>query len=239
MKIRHIACGLAFQALCLGAHAEARHGAVEFPIARQLNCYKAQDFSWPADGSGIKNPACRAAYQEVYKKHDNNQSQATIQFNQWNEYAKNIPNYNDFEEVKKAIPDHQLCSAGNSVPGNDKSGMDLPSPDWHTSTVAKDQNQAMRLKFKATMAHDPSFWVIYLSKPGYDPAKASLTWNDLEEVGRFDNVKPVGGYYEMNVDLKDTLGQRVLYTRWQRVDSAGEGFYNCSDVNIVASAAKK
>lgn len=31
----------------------------------------------------------------------------------------------------------------------------------------------------------------------------------------------------------DRSGEATLYTRWQREDIAGEGFYNCSDINIL------
>ncbi|MFM2666652.1 carbohydrate-binding protein [Vibrio mediterranei] len=37
----------------------------------------------------------------------------------------------------------------------------------------------------------------------------------------------------MNVDIpSDRSGDAILFTRWQRIDTAGEGFYNCSDITI-------
>ena len=30
----------------------------------------------------------------------------------------------------------------------------------------------------------------------------------------------------------DRSGDAILYTRWQRIDVAGEGFYNCSDITL-------
>ena len=42
------------------------------------------------------------------------------------------------------------------------------------------------------------------------------------------------GYYNLNLQLPaDRSGPAVLYTRWQRVDVVGEGFYNCSDIELV------
>ena len=58
--------------------------------------------------------------------------QSNYQFRQWNEASKNVADYNNPDAVKAAIPDGQLCSAGNvgaewderSKVWNDKSGLD-------------------------------------------------------------------------------------------------------------------
>lgn len=232
---------------------EPRHGAMETPIARQLACYQAQDFYWPPDGSGIKSQGCKAAYQHVYTKFGNDAQQAVYQFNQWHEVSKNVKDYKNLDEVKKAIPDGQLCSAGNSVDAserasaakevgsagilvlaNDKSGLDVPA-NWQAQTLAKGADNKVKMRYKIQAAHNPSYWEIYVSKPDYDPKVRALNWDDLELVGEFGDVSPINGYYELDVDLKDSEGRRVIYSRWQRQDSAGEGFYNCSDVNIVSS----
>ena len=81
--------------------------------------------------------------------------------------------------------------------------------------------------------HNPSYWEIYVSKADYNPTQQALKWDDLELVQEIGDVQPVNGYYAFDVDLKEHIGRRVVYTRWQRDDAAGEGFYNCSDVNIV------
>ncbi|MDN4499380.1 lytic polysaccharide monooxygenase [Pseudomonas mosselii] len=231
------------------------HGAMEVPVARQLACYNAQDFNWPEDGSGIKSPGCKAAYQHVYRKFNNNAQQAVYQFNQWHEVSKNVTDYRNIEAVKKAIHDGQLCSAGNVVDAaevrkaqgevnrsapnkqllvlaNDKSGLDQPA-EWATQELRKDANNKVHMRYKIQAVHNPSYWEIYVSKPGYNPAERALKWDDLELVQEIGDVPPVNGYYELEVDLKNHSGKRVIYSRWQRVDPAGEGFYNCSDVIIV------
>ncbi len=49
-----------------------------------------------------------------------------------------------------------------------------------------------------------------------------------------NHVPAQAGYYELDVPLPaNRSGKAVLYTRWQRVDVVGEGFYNCSDINFV------
>ncbi|NQD75659.1 lytic polysaccharide monooxygenase [Pseudomonas sp. CM27] len=239
------------------AQPQPQHGAMEVPIARQYACYKAQDYYWPEDGSKIKGDGCRAAYQHVFKKYDSDAVQAAYQFNQWHETSKNVMDYNNMEAVKAAIPDGQLCSAGNApdkitvtalltriksvLKGgigvttlvNDKSGLDQPA-NWTPYELVKGADNKADFRFKIMAPHNPSFWQFYVSKPGYDPTTQVLKWDDLELVHEEGNVQPVNGHYEMQVDLKENTGRRVIYTRWQREDSAGEGFYNCSDVNIVS-----
>ncbi|WP_449431195.1 lytic polysaccharide monooxygenase [Pseudomonas putida] len=241
---------------------EPLHGAMEVPAARQYLCYNAQDYYWPVNGSDIKSPGCKAAYQHVYKKFGDDAQQATYQFNQWHEVSKNVTDYRNMEAVKKAIPDGQLCSAGNHVKkeeltsliskvhdllsrlttnnvkvlvlANDKSGLDVPAA-WATQELKKDADNKAHMRYKIMAPHNPSYWEFYVSKADYDPAKRALNWDDLELVQTLDDVAPKDGYYEMDVDLKEHTGKRVIYSRWQRVDAAGEGFYNCSDVNIVSS----
>ncbi|MCG6282520.1 lytic polysaccharide monooxygenase, partial [Vibrio diabolicus] len=39
--------------------------------------------------------------------------------------------------------------------------------------------------------------------------------------------------YRMKVTFPaDRSGDAILYTRWQRIDVVGEGFYNCSDITL-------
>jgi chitin-binding protein len=242
------------------ASAQLRHGSVATPISRQYQCFKEGGFYWPADGSGIKESDCRAAYQYIYNKYLNkpgfvspkkegnkNSSkqevnlieQSNYQFRQWNEVSKNVADYNNPAAVKAAIPDGQLCSAGNvgtewddrDKVWNDKSGLDVKAP-WRTSDIQKNANGKIDIVYDATATHDPSFFEVYISKADYDAEKAELKWSDLELLGKVENVTPVNQQYKFAVDAKNYTGKHVLYVRWQRIDPVGEGFYSCSDVNI-------
>jgi predicted carbohydrate-binding protein with CBM5 and CBM33 domain len=94
------------------------------------------------------------------------------------------------------------------------------------------------VKYRANTPHNPSFWRFYLTKPGFDTATETLGWDDLELVQSHDNidfVKDADGnrFYEMYVAIpSDRSGEAILYTRWQRNDPGGEGFYSCSDITI-------
>ncbi|WP_413508034.1 lytic polysaccharide monooxygenase [Serratia proteamaculans] len=240
--------------------AQLRHGSPLVPISRQYQCYNEGGFYWPADGTGIPQLDCRAAYQHVYHKYidksgfvvpkkekDKRSSktevniieQSNYQFRQWNETSKNIADYSNPAAVKAAIPDGQLCSAGNvgtewddrDKVWNDKSGLDAITT-WRTSDIEKNAEGKIAITYNATATHDPSFFEVYISKAGYNASTAALKWSDLELLGKVENIKPENQQYKFAVDAKNYTGKHVLYIRWQRIDSIGEGFYSCSDVNI-------
>ncbi|HEY3983572.1 lytic polysaccharide monooxygenase [Cedecea sp.] len=241
--------------------AAQKHGSPLIPISRQYQCYKVGGYYWPADGSSIPQTDCRAAYQHVYhkyidesgffvpKKEGNKKStkeevdiiqQSNYQFLQWHETSKDIADYNNPEAVKAAIPDGQLCSAGNvgkpnwderAKVWNDKSGLDSVTT-WRTTDIQKDGEGKIDITYDAAAPHDPSFFEVYISKPEYDAEKAALKWSDLELLGKVENVKLENGQYKFAVNAKNYTGKHVIYIRWQRIDPVGEGFYSCSDVNL-------
>ncbi|WP_346719986.1 lytic polysaccharide monooxygenase [Pseudoalteromonas ruthenica] len=220
---------LAVSALAVGAALSASqayaHGYMDSPKARQAICQAQGGYWWPEDGSNIPNLACRAAYLES----------GHFQFIQEHEFAVNTADYYNQAAVETSVPDGTLCAAGDT----NKRGMNLPSAHWQRSDVTPNANGEIKVRFRATTPHNPSFWKFYLSKPGFDGATQTLAWSDLElvqEVGNIDFIKDAEGhrYYEMNVAIPaERQGDAILYTRWQRDDAAGEGFYNCSDITIV------
>lgn len=201
------------------------HGYVDFPKARQAICNADAGYWWPADGSAIPNAACRNAFLDA----------GHYQFVQDIEFAKLVsePGYLDQSLVEAAVTDGLLCAGGDTK----KKGMDLPHPDWQTTEINLDENGQFLMSFNAATPHNPSFWKFYLTKPGFNPATDVLSWADLDLVDEVDdlaivmvNDKP---YYQYDVSLPtDRSGRAILYTRWQRIDAAGEGFYNCSDIII-------
>ncbi|MGZ9899551.1 lytic polysaccharide monooxygenase [Shewanella gaetbuli] len=193
------------------AHA---HGWTEYPEARQSICYE-QGGLW----SGTPpNAACAQA----------KALSGTYPFVQRNEYAINIaaPHYNDMDAVKAAVPDGSLCYANDPQ----KSGMGAEHSEW---TRTEMQPGTFELVFNATAPHNPSFWQFYLTKPGVDVSKP-LKWGDLELIQQYGNIAVDGDKkYRMEVTIPaDRSGDAILYTRWQRDDTVGEGFYNCSDITI-------
>ncbi|AOT10750.1 lytic polysaccharide monooxygenase [Pseudoalteromonas luteoviolacea] len=201
------------------------HGFMDYPKARQSICEAQGGYWWPDDGSNIPNLACRAAFLES----------GYVQFVQEHEFASLIADYNNQAAVEAAIPDGTLCAAGS----NEKRGMNLPHADWQITDVKPNANGEVAIRFRATTPHNPSFWKFYLTKPTFNATTDMLNWTDLDlitEVGNINFVTDPDGkkFYEMTLNIpQERSGRAILYTRWQRNDVAGEGFYNCSDINIV------
>ncbi|WP_143870247.1 lytic polysaccharide monooxygenase [Catenovulum sediminis] len=202
------------------------HGFMESPKARQAICQAQGGYWWPEDGSNIPNLACRAAFLQA----------GHVQFIQEHEFSVNTADYHNIDAVKNNIVDGRLCAAGD----HEKRGMDLPSKHWQKTQVTPNAEGQIQVRFLATTPHNPSFWQFYLSKADFDVTNQALSWDDLELIDQHGNIEffkaPNGNrYYEMSVQLPpDRSGDAILYTRWQRDDVAGEGFYNCSDIQIQA-----
>ncbi|TQO83037.1 Spindolin [Vibrio cholerae] len=208
----------ALGSVMLGALAASQvqaHGWVEFPSARQNTCYLDGGF-WD---NAIPNQACQAAYDVS----------GAFPFVQRNEISANVQKYRDMAAVKAVVKDGELCSAGDKA----KAGLNVPSAHWQKTGITLDANGQIEVVFHAATPHNPSYWQFYLSKATYDHTKP-LTWDDLALVGSSDDVAAGSDKkYRFKVTLpQDRSGDAILYTRWQRVDAGGEGFYNCSDITF-------
>ncbi|MCL1067825.1 lytic polysaccharide monooxygenase [Shewanella olleyana] len=219
-KMNLIGAAAAISALYVGIPSQQAqaHGWAEFPEARQSICYE-QGGLW----SGTPPNAACAQAKEI---------SGTYPFIQRNEFAINIPapTYNDMDVVKAAIPDGSLCYANDAQ----KRGMGAEHSAWTRTELSTGEFEYV---FNATAPHNPSFWQFYLTKPGVDVSKP-LNWDDLELIQEYGNVA-VGAdrKYRMNIAIPaDRSGDAILYTRWQREDPVGEGFYNCSDITITGDA---
>lgn len=217
------------------------HGYMISPLARQRRCYDAQDYFWPDDGANIVNKGCRKAFQHVYTRNNDSSAAAQNMFTQNIEYAAMAGNdFRNITHIQQDVVPRILCGAGAnnaSKQFGDKSGMDVASDGWFKNEL--NAPGANTLYFCPTVLHEPSYFEVYVSKNEYDASKTSLKWSDLSLVYR--NVssiveKNIDGCHSAQVyELKDVnVPSRnepfVLYVRWQREDTAGEGFYNCVDV---------
>lgn len=213
-----------FAGLLLTATQALSHGYVQQPMARQQFCERDGGYWWPQDGSGMPNTACRAAFVEA----------GTFQFVQNIEYAANVQDYNNIAAVKAVVRDGTLCAAGD----NAKRGMNLPHANWQRTVVVPRADNSIEVLFFASTPHNPSFWEFYLTRPGFDGASRRLSWADLDLIGTAGNVttEAIDGrrMYRFNVTIPSgRAGDAILFTRWQRRDAGGEGFYNCSDITIT------
>ncbi|MFD3735303.1 lytic polysaccharide monooxygenase [Streptomyces sp. NPDC058632] len=188
----------------LSASPAAAHGSMGDPVSRVAQCF--------AEGpESPKSAACRAAVA----------AGGTQALYDWN--GVRIGDAGGRHE--ELIPDGKLCSANNEA----FKGLDLARADWPTTSVS---SGSYTFKYRVTAPHRGSFKV-YLTKPGYDPAKP-LGWGDLDlanPVATSTDPAATGGFYTFSGVLPERSGKHLLYAVWQRSDSP-EAFYSCSDVSF-------
>ncbi|MBQ0998529.1 lytic polysaccharide monooxygenase [Streptomyces sp. RK62] len=184
----------------------AAHGAPTDPVSRVYACS-------PEGGAASRSAACRAAV-----------AANGAPFTAWDNLR--IANVNGRD--RQVVPDGGLCSGG--LPAY--RGLDLARSDWPSTRLSPGATMTMR--YASTIPHTGTFQ-LYLTKPGYDPAKP-LKWSDLPD-RPFAEVKDpalTNGAYRMTVRLpSDRSGRHVLYTVWRNT-STPDTYYSCSDVVFPA-----
>lgn len=186
------------------------HGAPTDPVSRAYACS-------PSGGSA-GTAACRAAI-----------TASGQSFVAWDDLRVADVRGRD----RQMIPDGKLCSAGLAA----YKGLDLPRADWPATRLAP--GGRLTMTYASTIAHSGTF-KLYLTKPGYDPAKP-LNWSDLPSRPFAQVTDPAltNGAYHIGAKLPaDRTGRQVLYTIWQ-TSSTPDTYYSCSDVVLSAPAARK
>ncbi|MER8029634.1 lytic polysaccharide monooxygenase [Streptomyces bauhiniae] len=185
------------------------HGAPTDPVSRVYACS-------PRGGSANQSSACRAAI-----------AANGAPFTAWDNLR--VPGVNGRD--RQVIPDGKLCS-GN-LPAY--RGLDLARTDWPATRLTP--GSRMTLTYASTIAHEGSFR-LYLTKPGYDPAKP-LKWSDLPDrpFAEFKNPPLSNGAYHLQATLpSDRTGRQMLYIIWQNT-STPDTYYSCSDVVFTSKRA--
>ncbi|MEU9478294.1 lytic polysaccharide monooxygenase [Streptomyces sp. NPDC048191] len=196
--------GLPAALTALAAAPASAHGSMGDPVSRVSQCY--------AEGpESPKSAACRAAVA----------AGGTQALYDWN----GIRIGDAAGQHRKLIPDGKLCSANNE----EFKGLDLARADWPATSV---HGGSYTFRYRVTAQHKGTFKV-YLTKPGYDPAKP-LAWSELDlehPVATATDPVASGGFYAFSGTLPERSGRQLLYAIWQRSDSP-EAFYSCSDVDF-------
>ncbi|MFI9394122.1 lytic polysaccharide monooxygenase [Streptomyces bauhiniae] len=185
------------------------HGAPTDPVSRVYACS-------PQGGSADRSSACRAAI-----------AANGAPFTAWDNLR--VPGVNGRD--RQVIPDGRLCS-GN-LPAY--RGLDLARTDWPSTRLTP--GARMTLTYASTIAHEGTFR-LYLTKPGYDPAKP-LKWSDLPDrpFAEIKNPPLSNGAYHLRATLPtDRTGRQMLYTIWQNT-STPDTYYSCSDVVLAGKSA--
>ncbi|MFE1880791.1 lytic polysaccharide monooxygenase auxiliary activity family 9 protein [Streptomyces diastatochromogenes] len=199
-----VVAALGSTALALSAAPASAHGSMGDPVSRVSQCY--------AEGpESPRSAACKAAVA----------AGGTQALYDWN----GIRIGDAAGRHQELIPDGKLCSANNE----EFKGLDLARADWPATSV---HSGSYTFKYRVTAPHKGTFKV-YVTRPGYDPAKP-LAWGDLDlahPVATATDPVPSGGFYTFSGTLPERTGKQLLYAVWQRSDSP-EAFYSCSDVDF-------
>ncbi|WP_191489548.1 lytic polysaccharide monooxygenase [Pseudomonas sp. FEN] len=215
------------------------HGAVDIPVTRQTLCRSYNDYNGPPDK--MKDDGCRRAVTEP--GHARELIKGGEQWNEVTAFINGRWSEADGGEaaLKEIVPDGKLCSANRK----EMDVLNLAMPEWTKTLVTPDSNGKLRMRLIMTAAHEPGFITVYLSKPGYDSAARPLEWKDLELIysehdatarndwGTQPPLISAVKFFQFDVPIPaGRSGNAVLFTRWQRKDPRGEGFYGCSDITF-------
>ncbi|GAB3210551.1 lytic polysaccharide monooxygenase auxiliary activity family 9 protein [Marinactinospora thermotolerans] len=185
------------------------HGSVVDPASRNYGCWD----RWGSDhlnpDMAQEDPMCWQAWQD----------NPNAMWN-WNGL------YRDYVggDHQGAIPDGQLCSGGHAESGRYRS-LDAVG-EWKTTPV--EDNFTIHLYDQAS--HGADYFLVYVTKQGYDPTTEPLGWDDLELVEETGSYAPSQNYM-IDVNTSGRTGHHVVYTIW-KASHMDQTYYLCSDVDF-------
>lgn len=205
------------------------HGSAISPPARQYSCWDrwGDDFQNPE--MQTEDPMCWQAWRA--------DPQAMWGWNSL--YRENVAG-----DHQGALPDGQLCSAGDTGGNGRYTSLDRPG-NWHATPV--DNNFTFVNHDQAL--HGADYYRVYVSKQGFDPKVDELTWSDLELVADTGVVEPGEGEpsdlpdlngvsVSIDVSAPGRTGHHVVFMIWQ-ASHLDQTFYSCSDVEFPQTSGGK
>lgn len=186
------------------------HGSTTDPVSRNYGC-------WLRWGSDFQNPTMQQQDPMCWQAWQDN----TNAMWNWNGlYRDNVGGNH-----QAAIPDGQLCGAGQTQDGRYRS-MDTPGA-WKTTAMASTFN--IRLTDQAY--HGADYIRVYITRQGYDATTTRLGWNHLELIRETPKYAPAGTYMINGLSKGSRTGRHVIYTIW-KASHMDQTFYFCSDVTF-------
>ncbi|MEW2462540.1 lytic polysaccharide monooxygenase auxiliary activity family 9 protein [Microbacterium sp. NPDC047426] len=185
------------------------HGSVVDPASRNYGC-------WLRWGSDFQNPDMARLDPMCWQAWQDNPN---AMWN-WNGLYRNGSGGN----FPAAVPDGQLCSGGRTEGGRYNS-LDAVGA-WKTTDVTG--NFTVKLHDQAS--HGADYFLVYVTRQGFDPTTRPLAWNDLQLVKRTGRYAPSQNY-EIPVSTSGLSGRHVVYTIWQ-ASHMDQTYFLCSDVNF-------
>jgi chitin-binding protein len=196
------------------------HGNVVGPASRNYGCYQRWGSDFQNPRMATEDPMCWQAWQ----------AETAAMWN-WNGLFREGVAGNH----QGAIPDGQLCSAGQTQSGR-YNALDTVG-DWKATAVGNDFT--VRLFDQAS--HGADYIRVYVTRPGYNPVTQPLRWADLELVTQIGNTPAsrwdaaTGGVQiDLPVRVSGRTGRAMVYTIWQ-ASHLDQSYYLCSDVSFGGS----
>ncbi|MFG2017043.1 lytic polysaccharide monooxygenase auxiliary activity family 9 protein [Actinomadura geliboluensis] len=186
------------------------HGSVIDPASRNYGC-------WDRWGDDFQNPAMQQEDPMCWQAWQDNPN---AMWN-WNGLYRN----NVGGDHQGAIPDGQLCSGGQTEGGRYRS-MDAVGP-WKTTDIGS----TFSINLYDQASHGADYFLVYVTRQGYDALTQPLRWSDLELVRQTGRYAPANNYVIDNVTAPGRSGRHVVYTIWQ-ASHMDQSYYICSDVNF-------
>jgi chitin-binding protein len=197
--------------LVTGTGTASAHGSVVDPATRNYGC-------WLRWGSDFQNPAMQQQDPMCWQAW---QADTNAMWN-WNGLYRN-GSAGNFQAV---VPNGQLCSGGRTEGGR-YNAMDAVG-DWKAQNVGG--NMTIRLYDQAS--HGADYFLVYVTRPGFNPTTQQLTWSDLQLVTRTSRYAPSQNY-NIPVSIPGRSGRAVIYTVWQ-ASHMDQTYFLCSDVNFTS-----
>lgn len=186
------------------------HGSIVDPASRSYGCWE----RWGSDHMNPdmqqEDPMCWQAFQ----------ANPNTMWNWMSLFRENLAG-----KFQQNIPDGQLCSAGHAQSGLANS-LDKPGR-WTTKDISS--NFSLHLHDQAS--HGADYFLVYVTKQGYDPTTQPLRWGDLEQVAKTGKYAPATDI-TFNVSAPGRTGHHVVYTIWQ-ASHLDQTYFICSDVNFT------
>ncbi|MBJ6630790.1 lytic polysaccharide monooxygenase [Streptomyces sp. I5] len=189
------------------AHA---HGSVVDPASRNYGC-------WLRWGSDFQNPAMAQQDPMCWQAWQDN----TNAMWNWNGLYRDGSGGN----FRAVVPDGTLCRGGNTENGRYRS-MDTPGA-WKTTNVGS----RFTVNLYDQARHGADYFLVYVTKQGFDPGTQRLRWDDLRLLTRTGSYAPADNY-AIPVSTSGLSGHHVVYTIWQASHS-DQTYFLCSDVNFT------
>jgi predicted carbohydrate-binding protein with CBM5 and CBM33 domain len=211
IRLRAVAVLAAAAALLVGFTPTAgAHGSATDPPSRNYGCWQrwGSDFQNPA--MATEDPMCWQAWQ----------ADPNAMWN-WNGlYREQVAGNH-----QAAIPDGQLCSGGRTQAPRYNS-LDAVG-DWK----AADKPRNFTVNVYDQALHGADYYLVYITKQGFNPLTQPLRWSDLELVTQVGKTPPQNNTL-IPVNAGNRTGRHIVYTIWQ-ASHMDQSYYFCSDVNFV------